>query len=250
MITKQNISDLLDLLVTAYGEKAYPTDNPEKMKSVFNLWATMFAEDDPVDVAIAVKDCIATMEYPPRIANIRKRIAGRKMQGQMTAVEAFQEISKAVNECYDRESSTKAFNNLPPICRKLVGFPAQLVSWSRVSEESFQTVIMSAIREGYRDLAKQEFDYHAMPKQLQDISKWMVEAPKEEALPEPKKNKSIDEVIEEANHEAAKHSQIEVTPELVAKHASKVAEFLKPLTKEDIERVKQREYGRFFSNEK
>ena len=30
MITRKNIADMMDLLVAAYGDKAFPIDDPEK----------------------------------------------------------------------------------------------------------------------------------------------------------------------------------------------------------------------------
>jgi hypothetical protein len=163
-------------------------------------------------------------------------MASNETHGQMTAVEAFQEISKAVSRGYDRTSATEAYNDLPPILRRVVGFPAQLISWRKVSDESFQTVIMSAIRESYREIAQEEAIYHALPEPLKEIEKWRVDAPDQEALPEPETAQSIDEVIEQSNREAAAHGMT-MTEELAQKHASRVDNFLKPMTADEKKRV-------------
>jgi len=233
MMTIQDVKAVLQMLTANYGDDFYKgTDEA----SVLKLWAVQFANDDPKEVMAAAMNCIATLTWRPRIADIRKRMASNETHGQMTAVEAFQEISKAVARGYDRASATEAYNDLPPILRRVVGFPAQLISWRKVSDESFQTVIMSAIRESYREIAQEEAIYHALPEPLKEIEKWRVDAPDQEALPEPETAQSIDEVIEQSNREAAAHGMT-MTDELAEKHAGKVADFLQPITADDKKRV-------------
>ncbi len=241
MMTVQDIKTMLKILSANYENIYKGTDEADVLK----LWSTMFANDDPALVMKAVLNCINTMSYKPTIADIRVRMAKSKIKGQMTPMEAFQEIAKARDKVYDKESATNAFNSLPPLARKTVGSSSILVSWSRISDEAFHTVVMSAIRESYREFAQRQLDYNTMPDSLQRDEDWMVAAPTQEALPEPEKNKSIDEVIEEANQEAAKHSQIELTPELKEKHAARVNDFLKPMSKEDLKRIDRREQQKF-----
>ena len=240
-MTVKDIGVMLELLEANYGQKFYDGVNKE---NVVRLWAMMFKDDDQNEVLQAVINCVNTMTYKPTIADIRKRMAQAKMGGQLTATEAFQLIHKAVNSIYDKESATKAFNGFPSIVRKVVGSPAILISWSRVSEEAFMTVVMSAIRESYRELAQREFDYYALPKKVQALESWRVDAPSQEALPEPEKQKSIDEIIEEANVRAAEHG-MQMTPELKQKHASRVSDFLKPMTEEDLKRIEASESRKF-----
>ena len=240
MMTVEDVKAMLKILSANYENFYKGTDETDVMK----LWSLMFQDDDPALVMQSVLNCINTMSYKPTIADIRKRMAQAKMGGQLTATEAFQLIHKAVNSIYDKESATKAFNELPPMVRKVVGSPSILVSWSRVSEEAFMTVVMSAIRESYRELAQREADYHALPKRMQAMEGWRVEAPEQEALPEPEKQKSIDEVISEANEKASEHG-MQMTPELREKHASRVNDFLKPMTEDDLKRIEASENRKF-----
>ena len=241
MITVKDIGMMLDICEANYGDKLYEgTDKDRVMK----LWLRMFQDDDPGIVMQGVINCINTMSYKPTIADIRKRMAQAKMHGQLTPMEAFHAIANAVDKIYDKDSATKAFNDLPPMVRKVVGSPAILVSWSRVSEEAFHTVIMSAIRESYREFAQREADYHALPKRMQAVEGWRVEAPSQEALPEAEEKKSIDEIIAEANAQASAHG-MQMTPELQEKHASRVSDFLKPMTKDDLKRIEMAENRKF-----
>ena len=163
MMTVQDIGVMLQMLEANYGQRFY--DGADR-DSVVKLWASQFRDDDPKLVLQGVQNCINTMSYKPTIADIRKRIAQAQMKGQMTVTEAFNAVEKAVGNAYDRESAVKAYNDLPPILRKLVGTPSKLISWHHVRDEAFQTVIMSAIRESYRELAQREADYYALPKPL------------------------------------------------------------------------------------
>lgn len=233
MMTVNDITTILTMLESNYGMKFY--DGAPK-ENVIALWISQFKNDDPAEVLEGVQNCIATLSYKPTIADIRKRMAGNAMLGQMTSIEAFHEISKAVAKSYDRDSATQAYNELPGILRKVVGFPARLTTWRKISDESFETVIMSAIRESYRELAQREADYHALPKPLQAKEQWRLDAPDQEALPEPENAQSIDEVIEQSNREAAAHGMT-MTDELAEKHAWKVADFLKPMTEDEKKHV-------------
>lgn len=55
---------------------AYPNfdkfKDDEHVKGVVNMWATMFSEDDPGLVGLAVKKHISTSKWPPSVAEIRE----------------------------------------------------------------------------------------------------------------------------------------------------------------------------------
>lgn len=236
-MTVNDITTILTMLESNYGMKFY--DGAPK-ENVIALWISQFKNDDPAEVLEGVQNCIATLSYKPTIADVRKRMAGNAMLGQMTSIEAFHEISKAVAKSYDRDSATQAYNDLPGILRKVVGFPTRLTTWRKISDESFETVIMSAIRESYRELAQREADYHALPKPLKAKEQWRLDAPEQAELPEAEIKKSIDEIIEDSNRHAAAHGMT-MTDELAEKHAGKVADFLKPMTRDEKKAVEARE---------
>ena len=164
MMTQQEIGVMLDILEANYGQKFYDGVNKD---NVMKLWLAMFRNDDPKLVMQGVQNCINTMAYKPTIADIRRRMAQARMSGQMTELEAFREISRAVDAANSKDAAVRAFADLPPVLRKLTGTPEQLRSWRMVGEESFQTVIMSQITRSYRELAQREADYYALPAHLQ-----------------------------------------------------------------------------------
>lgn len=181
-----------------------------------------------------------TSKFPPSLADIKAQMVESYLQDKPTAMQAFQAISTAVKKARDRRSATEAYNALPPILRKLVEEPNVLMEWNQVSAESFQTVIMSAIRESYKELATREAKYYAFPSDLQDAEPWRVSTPDIMALPEPEKQRSIDEIIDEANRKSAEHG-MQMTAELKEKNVGKVDAFLKPMTEKEIKEFEARE---------
>ena len=211
MITTENIGQMLELLEGNYGQKFYEgTDR----KKVVNLWKVMFQDDDPAEVAIAVKDCIATLQFPPKVADIKARIAKQRMSGQMTEMEAWSRTVDAINHSYGKEDADKQFFQLPAILQKVVGTPAQLRGWRSVDEAQLQTVVMSAFLKSYRELSQREATYHALPTDLQKQEEWMIAKPVMDALPEPKLEKSFDEMEEDDDRAAREYREKYLLPEL------------------------------------
>lgn len=190
MITKENIADMMDLLVAAYGDKAFPQE-PQKMAKVVNLWTVMFEHDDPREVLVAVKDCIATLQFPPKIADIKSRISQNRLEGQMTEMEAWSVIRKAVEESNSREKAEEIYNALPKIIQRTVGSASQLRGWRVVEDDQFETVVASNCQRTYRQLAQREAGFHALPPDIQQAEQWRVAGPQTIALPEGEKPKKL-----------------------------------------------------------
>ena len=185
MLTNENIGEMIDLLEANYGEKAFPQD-PEKLAKTVKLWKVMFQDDDPKEVLIAVKDCIATLTFPPKIADIKSRIAQNRLTGQLTEAEMWQMIRKAVEDSGSYSEAKVQFEHLPKIVQGVAGSPSQLRAWRKVDDEQFETVIMSMCSRTYRTLAQREAGYHALPNDIKQVEQWRIDgAPKPEALPAP-----------------------------------------------------------------
>ena len=233
MISDKDITQIMDLLIAAYGEKAYPTD-PKQMIKVANLWSVMFQDDEPKEVLLAVKNCIATLSFPPRVADIKSRIAQSRLDGQMTEMEAWSEVRKAVNDSGTYSDANKAFLGLPAILQKCVGTPSMLKAWHQVSIDTFEGVIASNFLRSYRETAKNEAMYNALPKDMQSEQSYLNPTPKEVTmLPEPAPQKTFEERDIEMNIEAQVYRErqgIEANPE----YGSKVADFLKPMTDTEL----------------
>lgn len=181
-MTIENIGEMLDLLETAYGKsKLYAETTKERM---LLLWETMFKDDDPLEIAVSVKDCIATLQFPPKIADIKSRISQNRMAGQMTELEAWTLVYKAIMDIDSINSARKAFEKLPKIAQDLVGMPEQMLDWKEADGKTLTTVIASNFMRSYKIKAEREASYHALPADMQKAEAWKLpkgaeEKPKE-----------------------------------------------------------------------
>ena len=233
MMTQKNIEMVMDLLVAAYGEKAYPTADPKQMAKVSNLWSVMFAEDEPNEVLTAVKNCIATSQFAPKIADIKQRIAQSRMAGQMTEMEAWISIRKAIKKSGTSAEANQAFMDLPAILRKVIGEPSTLKEWRGVSLDTLEGVIASNVQRSYRDLARQEATYNALPRDMQRSSGWMVSEPEAAMLPEPKPQKSHEERFADMDADAAEYRRKYLLPQS-QDMTDRVNAFVKPMTDAEL----------------
>lgn len=238
MITQKNIAEILDLLAAAYGEKAFP-ENPAQMARVIKLWQVMFQDDDPVEVLTAVKSCIATLSFPPKIADIKTRIAESRMAGQMTEMEAWAKIRDAVFESRTSRDANRTYTALPRILQKCVGSPSQLCAWGNVSKDTFEGVIASNFQRSYRELAKREAVYNALPKDLQRSQSWMIAPPETKLLPE-LANKSVEEIEAELDADTQQFRDRQGI-EAKQEYGGGVADFKKPLTENEVKMFRARE---------
>ena len=182
MMTIENIGAMLDLLEAAYGSGFYKDTDREK---VLKLWTVMFADDDPAEVLIAVKDCISTLQFPPKVADIKSRIAQNHLAGQMTEMEAWAIIRDAVEHAISYPKAETLFEQMPKILQRVVGSPSQLRAWRAVDDSEFETVIASNCQRTYRTLAMREASYHALTSDVQESETWKINGAKNAALPEP-----------------------------------------------------------------
>ena len=70
-MTRADTAKLIAIIVMAYPNFDKFKDD-EHVKGVVNMWATMFSEDDPGLVGLAVKKHISTSKWPPSVAEIRE----------------------------------------------------------------------------------------------------------------------------------------------------------------------------------
>lgn len=232
-------TDLITVLerLEEYYKNFYSGTDRER---VLNAWYPMFQDDDPGEVTRAVVVYICTEKFAPTVAGIKTIMAENRMAGQMTEMQAWDKIRRAVDESTGREAAYSAFVKLPVILQKLVCDPSRLRSWRQCSDDALEGVIASNVQRSYRELAKREAVFYAIPGQLQAEQTWRVDAPEQTALPEPEVQKSISQVIEDANAKAAAHGMM-MTDELREKQAKNLDAFLSPMTVQEKKIVEKRE---------
>lgn len=234
-MTPKELADIMDHLEKYYKNFYSGLDK----KEVFAAWYEMFRDDDFAEMKKAAFIYIRTNTYPPTVAGIANIMSENRIAGQMTEMEAWNKIRKAIDDSDGRNQSIEAFSKLPPLLQKLVCDPSRLRVWYHCDDNTLEGVIASNIQRSYRELAKREVIYNALPKQLQPDQSWRVETPSQ-VLPEPEIEKTISQVVDEANVKAAEHGMT-MTNELREKHSSRLDSFFAPITKDEKRIIERRE---------
>lgn len=127
-------------------------------------WAVAFKDDDFKTVQLAT---IATLsvqkDFPPNIAHIKEKISEMKMQKQVSEMEAWNVVRKALSDgCY--YSADERFLNLPINIQKCVGSPETLKTWCMMDLDQLNTVISSNFMRSYKQVCAREKENLSLPK--------------------------------------------------------------------------------------
>lgn len=156
---------IMAVLRAAYPQY-YAKQSKEDLTGIVNLWAEMFADEPYHVVAMATKALIKTREstFPPGIGEINAKILQITQPAEMSAMEAWACVSKAVrNGIY---GAREEFEALPAIVQKIVGSPRQLTEWAMMDSATLNSVVASNFRKSFEVRAKNERDYMALPSEV------------------------------------------------------------------------------------
>lgn len=173
-MTRRQTGIIMDILSTAYPQFYAGADAPDPAKTMA-LWAEMFAEDDVVMVAAAVKALIATDErgYPPHIGAVKAKLRQITVKPGLTAQEAWNLVAKAIrNSGYE---SREEYAKLPPELQRLVGSPDQLKDWSQMDSETVHSVVASNFQRSYAAEQKRQESDRALPSDVKALVGSMAE---------------------------------------------------------------------------
>lgn len=155
------------LAIMSVLKAAYPNYYRDMRKtdaeSVVSLWAEMFKEDPAELVAVAVKAHIANdaKGFPPHIGAIRNAIAKIKQPDEMTEIEAWGYVLKALRN--SNYNAAEEFEKLPVIVRRLVGTPNQLREWAMMDSDTVNSVVSSNFQRSYKARAASEREILTLP---------------------------------------------------------------------------------------
>lgn len=141
-MTKKETSAIMAVIRATYPQY-YKGYTDAEAVAVINLWADIFAEDDPAAVAAAVKTFIATdvKGFPPMPGAIRDIIYRNSIADTLTPLEAWGMVSKALrNSAYN---SKEEFDRLPEVIQAAIGCPENLHQWASIESDDAETVIQS-----------------------------------------------------------------------------------------------------------
>ena len=167
-MTRDETIKILSVLRGAYPAFYRDVSKQEAMATV-NLWADVFREDDYQTVGAAVKALIACDEkgFPPVPGQVKKRIRQITEPAPMTESEAWALVSRAVrNSTYNSEEE---FAKLPPDIQAVVHDHGQLRQWAMGTTEDLETVIASNFQRSYREKAKTNQEYKALPNDVKQM---------------------------------------------------------------------------------
>ena len=72
-MNKEEVIAILKVLKVAYP-KFYNNISKEDMLKTIDLWVEMFKNDNKQDITRAVKELMCELEFPPTIADVKKKI--------------------------------------------------------------------------------------------------------------------------------------------------------------------------------
>jgi hypothetical protein len=155
-MTREETKAIMAILKAGYPN-FYRNMTREDATNAINLWATMFVDEPAKVITEAVKSLMCTLKYPPTIADVKEKIELLTQPEQMTEMEAWNLVRKAMNT----SDFVKSFQELPPIIRRIVGSVSQLKEWAYT--EGDISVISSNFMRSYRARAAHERELTRLP---------------------------------------------------------------------------------------
>lgn len=167
-MTKEETIKILAILKGSYPH-AYKGMSKDDALALVELWSEMFAEDDFRIVSHAVKSFLKsdTKGFPPVIGQIAEKIRFLTEQPQMSEMEAWGHILKALRR--SNYHAEEEFLKLPELLQGIVGSPNQLREWAGLDIENLQTVVQSNFMRSYKAKAKYQAEYIALPSDVKHL---------------------------------------------------------------------------------
>lgn len=176
------------LVIMSVLKAAYPSYykglNRKDADAVVDLWTEMFKDEPAQVVAVAVKAHIASDSkgFPPHIGAIKDAIAKLKQPDQMTALEAWEHVRKAMRgasmspssctyingETDGKTSAERNFEGMPELVQRVVGNPGQLAQWADMDAEVVNSVVSSNFQRSFNARAAHEREFLTLPSDVKD----------------------------------------------------------------------------------
>lgn len=167
-MTRDETRKILAVLRTAYPN-FYRNVSDKEATDTVNLWASMFADDNPNLVAAAVKSIIvaSNREFPPNIGTIKEQMRKLMEDDDLSEMEAWAKISAACrNGIYGAQEE---FDKMSPTLQRIVGSPQQLSEWALLDAETLQSVVASNIQRSFRTVQQREREQAKLPHEVQKL---------------------------------------------------------------------------------
>lgn len=161
-MTRDETLKILSVLKAAYPA-SYKGLSKDEANGIVNLWATVFSDDDynAVQTAVLAHISADTSGFMPPVGAIKNMLVKLTTPDQMTEAEAWACVQRAVRRSI--YYAGEEFEKLPPICKRLVGSPAQLKEWAVCERADTLSVAQSNFMRSYRARVEQEREFAALP---------------------------------------------------------------------------------------
>lgn len=163
-MTREETKQIMAVLQAGYP-RFYKDISKLEATAVINLWATMFSQEPAKVVIEAVKALMCTLKYPPTIADVKEKIQELTQPEQLTEMEAWNMVKKAMNT----NNYAESFNLLPLVIQRVVGSANQLKEWAFT--EGSMSVISSNFMRSYKVMAAREREYAKLPESSKQLMK-------------------------------------------------------------------------------
>lgn len=162
-MNKQESATLLAVLKVAYPS-FYAKQSEQDIRAAVALYAELFADDDPREVAAAVKSLIAsrTSTFPPVIGEIKAKLGEIRQPDRMQTQEAWALTCKAA-------AGNLPWEKLPTLVQKAIGSKSILREWGQIDSERFNTVIYSQFVKAYGTYDTRERERAALPSDIRNL---------------------------------------------------------------------------------
>lgn len=141
---------MMAILKAAYPQY-YKDTGKDELDVAVNLWCEIFADVDAALVRTAVIRVILNNKFPPTIADIVGKIRELTTKQEMSEMEAWGYIKKALKSSY--YCAKEEWEFLPEEVRCIVS-PDLLRTWCTVDIGDLETVIQSNFIRSYKSKAK------------------------------------------------------------------------------------------------
>ena len=157
--------ETVEIIKTMYA--AYPMAGKGQMSAItdtVNVWAAIFVDSPAELVAAALKSYIVAdvKGFPPSPGQIMNKIRQIVEPEQMTEIEAWALVNKAVSNSGYIERAKEEWEKLPEIVRAIVS-PEQLREWAMQDSRDFQTVVASNFMRSFKAKQAARREYSLLP---------------------------------------------------------------------------------------
>ena len=159
-MTREEFSILIKGLKAVYADPKFIPD-----KDAFDVWYLMIGDLDYKTASLAIQKHIMTETRYPAIADIRRLCLEISKPKQITEMEAWSMVSKAIRD--SAYHAQERFDEFPEAVKRAVGSPDNLRAWG-MSEDYNENVAQSHFLSTYKIECEREKKYDALPVNMQN----------------------------------------------------------------------------------